>query len=57
MKVDNKVLWARARDELGAAVTSLGFQAELGEAAARMLGSPKAMYRMIYYGLLPIYGF
>lgn len=31
------------------AVESLGFKAELGEAIARHLGSPKAMERMISY--------
>lgn len=41
--------WAFARDELVRAVTDLGFPAELGEAAARHLGSPKAMDRMTRY--------
>ncbi len=41
--------WADARDELILAVTELGFPAELGEAAARHLGSPGAMERMTKY--------
>lgn len=45
----NKKLWARTRDELVAVLESLGFPAELGEAIARHLGSPKAMDRMIAY--------
>ena len=42
-------LWSRTRDDLVRAMESLGFPAELGEAAARHLGSPKAMERMIAY--------
>ncbi len=42
-------LWSRTRDDLVRAVESLGFPAELGEAAARHLGSPRAMERMISY--------
>ena len=45
----NQVAWAQARDDLVAAVVSLGFPAELGEAAARHLGSPKAIERMTAY--------
>ena len=45
----NRRLWARTRDDLVKVVVSLGFPAELGEAAARHLGSPKAMERMISY--------
>jgi hypothetical protein len=41
--------WARARDALVDTVIALGFPAELGEAAARHLGSPKAMERMTRY--------
>ena len=41
--------WSRTRDELVRAVESLGFPAELGEAAAKHLGSPGAMERMISY--------
>ena len=42
-------LWAKTRDDLVRAVESLGFPAELGEAIAKYLGSPKAMERMIAY--------
>ena len=45
----NQKVWARTRDDLVRAIESLGFPAELGEAAARHLGSPKAMERMISY--------
>ena len=41
--------WARARDALVDTVIALGFPAVLGEAAARHLGSPKAMERMTRY--------
>ena len=42
-------LWIRTRDELAKTVHGLGFPSELGEAIARILGSPKAMNRMIGY--------
>lgn len=45
----NQVAWAEARDDLVATVASLGFPAELGEAAAKHLGSPKAIERMTAY--------
>ena len=45
----NQRLWARTRDELVREIENLGFPAELGEAIARHLGSPKAMERMIAY--------
>ena len=41
--------WSDVRDELVRAVTELGFPAELGQAAARHLGSPKAIERMTKY--------
>lgn len=41
--------WARKKEELVSAVVSLGFPAELGEAIAKELGSPKAMDRMLGY--------
>ena len=41
--------WTQARDALVAAAVELGFPAELGEAMARQLGSPKAMGRMTAY--------
>lgn len=39
----------RARDQLVEEIKKLGFPKELGDAAARNLGSPKAMRRMISY--------
>ena len=47
--ISNQRLWARARDELVRTVESLGFPAELREAVARHLGSPKAIDRMSAY--------
>ena len=41
--------WANAREALVGAVTDLGFPAELGDAVARHLGSPKAIRRMTQY--------
>lgn len=41
--------WARSCDELVMAIRSLGFPDELGIQIAKMLGSPKAMQRMIGY--------
>jgi len=45
----NQILWARTKDELVRSVERLGFPADLGEAVAKHLGSPKAMKRMISY--------
>ena len=45
----NQYLWAQARDRLVAAVTTLGFSAELAELMAKQLGSPKAVDRMTSY--------
>ena len=45
----NQYLWAQARDRLAAAVTGIGFSAELAELMANQLGSPKAIDRMISY--------
>ena len=42
-------LWSRKRDDLVRILENLGFRAELGEAIARHLGSPKAIDRMIAY--------
>ena len=47
--ISNRKLWSRTRDELVQAMENLGFSAELGEAAAKHLGSPKAMERLIAY--------
>ena len=41
--------WTRSRDALVRTLEALGFPAKLGEAAARHLGSPKAIDRMTKY--------
>lgn len=41
--------WARSCDELVQAISSIGFPEELGLQIAKMLGSPKAMQRMLGY--------
>ena len=41
--------WVRAKDHLVAVMAQLGFPEELGEQIAKMLGSPKAMQRMLAY--------
>ena len=46
---ENQRQWARAKDELVSEIEYLGFPGELGEQLAKMLGSPKAMERMISY--------
>ena len=45
----NQYLWTQARDRLVAAVTGIGFSAELAELMARQLGSPRAIDRMTSY--------
>ena len=45
----NQQIWVQARDRLVAAVTGIGFSAELAELMARQLGSPKAIDRMTSY--------
>ena len=45
----NQRIWAQARDRLVAAVTALGFSAELAELMARQLQSPRAIDRMTAY--------
>ncbi len=45
----NQLLWNRTKAALVQSVERLGFPAELGEAVAKHLGSPKAMERMISY--------
>ena len=45
----NQYLWAQARDRLVAAVTGIGFSAELAELMAKQLKSPKAIDRMVSY--------
>ncbi len=42
-------LWASTKEQLVRTVEELGFPAELGDAIAKNLGSPKAMDRMIAY--------
>ena len=49
MMSDNRIEWARKRDELVSAIRELGFPRELGEQIAKQLGSPKAMDRMLAY--------
>ena len=44
-----KTPWTQARDDLVRAVTALGFPAELGDAIAKHLDSPKAIGRMTAY--------
>ena len=41
--------WTHARNSLVAAIKNLGFPTELGDAIAKHLGSPKAIYRMTAY--------
>jgi len=45
----NQWLWTKTKDDLVRTIEDLGFRAELGEAIAGHLGSPKAMERMIAY--------
>ena len=45
----NQRIWAYARDRLAAAVSSLGYPAELADLLAKQLGSPKAIDRMTAY--------
>ncbi len=45
----NQYPWTQARDRLVAAVTGIGFSAELAELMAKQLGSPKAIDRMVSY--------
>lgn len=48
---ENQRLWARSRDRLVEAVTSLGYHKEFAELLAGQLGSPKAIDRMTSYVL------
>ena len=45
----DQMIWTSTKNELVQAIKALGFSAELGEAIAVHLGSPKAMERMIAY--------
>ena len=47
--IPNQQIWAQSRDRLVAAVTGIGFSAELAELMARQLKSPKAIDRMTSY--------
>ena len=47
--MDNRALWARARDELTEALASLGYPEELGDMIAKYIGSPKGIKRMTSY--------
>ena len=47
--MDTREEWAKSKDEIVKAIRSLGFPDELGEQLAKMLGSPKAMQRMMAY--------
>lgn len=42
----NQRIWARARNDLAEAVTTLGYPAELASLLARQLKSPRAIERM-----------
>lgn len=42
-------IWTRAKNDLIEAITALGFPKELGDAAAKHLGSSKAIDRMASY--------
>lgn len=46
---DNKRRWLYSRDNLMAAVRSLGYPDKLGEEIVKNLGSPKALDRMTSY--------
>ena len=46
---ENQRIWARARDELAAAVASLGYPEEFASLLAGQLKSPRAMQRMAAY--------
>ena len=49
---NNQRIWAMARDELAAAVVSLGYPEEFADLLAGELGSPKAIDRMASYLVL-----
>ena len=46
---DAREIWSEAKRNLTAAVTSLGFPAELSDLLAKELGSPRAIDRMTSY--------
>ena len=45
----NQRTWSLSRNELAAAVSSLGYPAEFADLMARQLGSPKAIDRLTSY--------
>ena len=45
----NQQKWARSRDRLAAAVSSLGYPDEFADLLAKQLGAPKAIDRMAAY--------
>ena len=47
--MDHYTQWNMSRDNLVSVIAELGFPAELGDAIARHLGSPKAIDRMAAY--------
>ena len=47
--MDHYTQWNMSRDSLVSVIAELGFPAELGDAIARHLGSPKAIDRMTAY--------
>ena len=46
---NNQRIWAMARDELAAAVVSLGYPEEFASLLAKQLKSPRAIQRMVSY--------
>ena len=46
---NNQRIWAMARDELAAAVVSLGYPEEFASLLAKQLKSPRAIQRMASY--------
>ncbi|MBO6159424.1 MAG: hypothetical protein J6P72_09260 [Firmicutes bacterium] len=46
---DEQKKWAFSRNQLGEALSSLGFPYELADTLAKQLGSPKAIDRMTSY--------
>ncbi len=46
---ENQWIWARARDRLAIAVSSLGYPEELADLLAKQLQSPRAIERMTAY--------
>ena len=49
MMADGRTEWTDARDPLRDKLKELGFPEELGDHLARILGSPKAIRRLVAY--------